>query len=92
MAEASVCREQKTRSKLRQGKYNNVQNKVPSKFETCGNKTATPSAEIQLKNRYRILAFGWKDEYVPAEETTRPTGLNSQEEKTLSISLLSVGN
>mgnify|MGYP001855396546 FL=1 len=54
MAEASMCREQKTRSKLRQGKYNNVQNKVPSKFETCGNKTATlsisrNSAEEQIQ-------------------------------------------
>lgn len=52
----------------------------------------SPSVEIQLKNRYSILVFGWKDKYVPVEETTRPTGLNSQEEKTLSISLLSVGN
>ena len=71
---ASVCREEKTRSKLKQRRNSNAQNKAPWKLVTCGAKAvALPSSgKIQVKNRYGVLGIDWKDEHITLEKTTKP--------------------
>lgn len=57
----------KTRSKLKQRRKSNVQNKAPWKLVTCGSKAAAlpSSGKLQLKNRCRVWRIEeWKDEHI----------------------------
>lgn len=64
-----LCRKQKIRSKLKYGK--NSRTRHPGSLRPVAARQQLPShlKKNELKNRCRVLAIEWKDEYIPLEET-----------------------